>query len=65
MILLPVLIIKPKRRKNMKKINLKIKNCDDRRLLAGILADNGYNVKIKEGDDSLYNNSYCVIVEIE
>ena len=46
------------------KVKLRIDGQDDRRTVAGILADNGYETNIEKKVES-FENEYYVIVEVK
>lgn len=49
-----------------KEIKLKINGFDDRRELVGILADNGYKVRITQKEDDIhFTSDYFVMIELK
>ena len=49
----------------MKKIKLKINSQTDRRDLIAILADSGYVVTIEAEEDTVFNKTYYVIIQLK
>jgi hypothetical protein len=47
------------------KIKFKIQAHNDRQQIAGILAENGYNVKVEKKKKPVYDYDYFVVVELE
>lgn len=47
----------------MEEVRLNIQKNDDRRTMAGILADNGYNVRIEE-ETKRFDTSYFIIITL-